>query len=119
MIDQTVDEALGTKSLSVASSAITHHISDEDLERHLLGTMKGVELEMIEEHLLWCEICIWYGRKSEDYVNSMRAALAECSGALVVEGDLQIGGHTVQALRKNRKAVLKLRHLTPALVEIN
>jgi hypothetical protein len=78
MIDQAVDEALGAKSLSAVSSAITHHISDEDLERHLLGAMKkGVELEMIEEHLLWCEICIWRRRKSEDYINSMRAALTE------------------------------------------
>jgi hypothetical protein len=53
-----------------------HHLSEEDLERHLLGGMKeGPELTMLEEHLLWCEICIRRHRTSEAYIEVMRAAL--------------------------------------------
>jgi hypothetical protein len=34
-----------------------HHITDSDLERYYLGTFQGLELAMLEEHLLWCIPC--------------------------------------------------------------
>ena len=34
-----------------------HHISDPDLERYYIGTFQGIELAMLDEHLLWCVYC--------------------------------------------------------------
>ena len=31
-----------------------HHINDADLTRLQLGSMTGLELYIVEEHLLWC-----------------------------------------------------------------
>ena len=34
-----------------------HHVSDADLTRRHLDLMTGLELFVIEEHLLWCDYC--------------------------------------------------------------
>ena len=34
-----------------------HHITRSDLESYYLGTFHGMELAMLEEHLLWCTSC--------------------------------------------------------------
>jgi hypothetical protein len=78
MFDRHIDQPPPTEVLNKPNPAITYHISDDDLERHFLGAInRGLELEMIEDHLLWCEICIWRRRKSEKYVEFIRTALAE------------------------------------------
>lgn len=35
-----------------------HHISDSDFRRYQLGEIKGPELTMFKEHLLWCLPCL-------------------------------------------------------------
>jgi len=34
-----------------------HHISDSDLTRYHFDAIRGPELAMVEEHLLWCLHC--------------------------------------------------------------
>ncbi len=34
-----------------------HHISDGDLDRYHFDAIRGPELAMVEEHLLWCFHC--------------------------------------------------------------
>jgi hypothetical protein len=53
------------------------HISDDDLERYAMGTVKVAgELATIEEHLLACGWCIDRAENTEGYIGNMRAALA-------------------------------------------
>ena len=54
------------------------HISDDDLERYAMGTVKDEgELARLEEHLLVCGQCIERAEKNEECIESIRAAL-EC-----------------------------------------
>ena len=54
------------------------HISDDDLERYAMGTVKDEgELARLEEHLLVCGQCVDRAEKNEAYVKTIRAAL-EC-----------------------------------------
>ena len=48
-------QALGRVPAGPAHRGVElHHITDSDLERYYLGTFQGMELAMLEEHLLWC-----------------------------------------------------------------
>ena len=52
------------------------HISDHDLERYHLGMVKDeAELAVIEEHLLWCHICVDRAEESADYVDTIRTGI--------------------------------------------
>jgi hypothetical protein len=52
------------------------HISEDDLERYAMGTVKDeAELTPIEEHLLVCGECLEQAEKSEEFLKAMRAAL--------------------------------------------
>ena len=51
------------------------HISDHDLERYHLGmVVDEAELAPLEEHLLWCHICVDRAEESADYVDTILAA---------------------------------------------
>ena len=51
------------------------HISDHDLERYHLGMVKDeAELAAIEEHLLWCGVCVDRAEAAAQYVDTVRAA---------------------------------------------
>jgi hypothetical protein len=53
-----------------------NHISEHDLERFHLGMVKDeAELDVIEEHLLWCSRCIDAAEKAAQYVDTIRAAI--------------------------------------------
>ena len=55
---------------------MTGHISDDDLERYAMGTIKDeAELAAAEEHLLMCAWCIDRAENTDRYVEAMRAAL--------------------------------------------
>jgi hypothetical protein len=45
-----------------------HHISDADLDRYHFDAIRGPELAMIEEHLLWCLHCV--GREEKNLRNN-------------------------------------------------
>ena len=52
------------------------HISDDDLERLILGTITDeAELAPLEEHLLVCDECIARGGGTLEFVETMRTAL--------------------------------------------
>jgi hypothetical protein len=52
------------------------HICDHDLERYHLGMVRDeAELAAIEEHLLWCPICVDRAEESADYVDELRAGI--------------------------------------------
>jgi hypothetical protein len=56
--------------------ACMEHISDDDLERYYLGTIKDeTELASLEEHLLICPECVDRADEAQDYVDAMRAAI--------------------------------------------
>jgi hypothetical protein len=53
-----------------------NHIADHDLERYHLGmVVDEAELAAIEEHLLWCSICVDRAEESAAYVDSLRAGI--------------------------------------------
>ena len=53
------------------------HISDDNIERLLLGMIKDeAERERIEEHLLACEKCVRRAEETREYIRTIRAALA-------------------------------------------
>jgi hypothetical protein len=52
------------------------HLTDDELERHLLGNIpEGPELDHIEEHLLWCQGCIDRSMNTEAHLKIVRAVL--------------------------------------------
>ena len=55
---------------------MAEHISDDDLERFILGTITDeAELAPLEEHLLVCDECIARGGGTLEFVEVMRKAL--------------------------------------------
>lgn len=53
------------------------HIPEHDLERFLLGMVKDEsELELLEQHLLVCAECIDRADETQQYVETMKTALA-------------------------------------------
>ena len=57
---------------------LPNHIGGHDLERYHLGMVKDeVELARLEEHLLWCEICLDRAEAAAQYVDEIRAAACE------------------------------------------
>jgi hypothetical protein len=53
-----------------------NHISDYDLERHHLGTVRDeAELAKLEEHLLGCLVCVGRAEEAAVYVDALRAAI--------------------------------------------
>jgi hypothetical protein len=59
-----------------------HHISDGDFARYHFDVMRGLELAMVEEHLLWCLYCL--GREAEELGPSSAEKLTP-SGPRTVE----------------------------------
>ena len=54
----------------------TGHISDHDLERYYLGMVtQEEELAPLEEHLLWCHLCVERAEEAQDYVDLIRRAI--------------------------------------------
>ena len=55
---------------------MTGHISDDELQRYAMGTVKDAgELAAPEGHLLACGWCIDRAENTEGYIGTMRAAL--------------------------------------------
>jgi hypothetical protein len=55
---------------------LLNHISAHDLERYCLGRVKDeAELTSLEEHLSVCPTCVERAESTQDYVDSIRAAL--------------------------------------------
>lgn len=51
-------------------------LSDEDLERYLMGRIQaGAELAQMEEHLITCPACAERAQAMADYIATMREAL--------------------------------------------
>jgi hypothetical protein len=54
------------------------HISDEDLERLIIGTITDeAELAPLQQHLLVCADCIERAEAADAYVRTMRTALRD------------------------------------------
>ena len=51
-----------------------HHISDGDFDRYHFDAIRGLELAMVEEHLLWCSYCRGREEKSCSMFGWKRAA---------------------------------------------
>ena len=52
------------------------HISDHDLERYYLGLVtQEKELGPLEEHLLWCHLCVERAEETQDYVDLIRRTI--------------------------------------------
>lgn len=55
---------------------MAEHISDDDLERYVLGMVKDeAELEPLEQHLLVCAECIDRAEETFHYVGTMKRGL--------------------------------------------
>jgi len=62
-----------------------HHISDPDLTRYHFDAIRGSELAMVEEHLLWClhcahreeESCAAFGLKRAATMNHISTDVQE------------------------------------------
>ena len=78
-----------------------HHISDGDLDRYHFDAIRGPELAMVEEHLLWCLHC---QRREEENWRSMREKRRAHLGHITTD-DLelyQLGRMTDAADCRNR-----------------
>src|ERR1700722_6970282 len=72
------------------SSPICNFILEDPLEAYLLGRLPGqqmgreddLEVQTVEEHLLWCEVCQLRAESCEKEIKALRAALLKStSGA--------------------------------------
>jgi hypothetical protein len=55
-----------------------NHLSDHDLERFHLGMVNAEgEAAVIEEHLLWCSLCIEAAEEAAEYVELIRTRLIQ------------------------------------------
>jgi len=67
----------------VDSSQLCNFILEDTLEAYLLGRLPGqqmgregdLEVQMVEEHLLWCEVCQMKAESDEKEIKALRAAL--------------------------------------------
>jgi predicted anti-sigma-YlaC factor YlaD len=50
------------------------HISKEALEQYAMGTLFGLQLKPVEEHLLTCSACRDQLQAADEYVAAMRSA---------------------------------------------
>jgi len=57
------------------------HPSEDDLEEFVFGRLEGAELDLLEEHLLVCELCRKSLTETENFVASTRAAARKMLGA--------------------------------------
>jgi hypothetical protein len=61
-------------------------LEEETLEAYLLGRLPGQQLnreddpevQSVEEHLLWCEVCQAKAESEEKEIRALRAALLRC-----------------------------------------
>ena len=52
------------------------HLTDDDLELHVLGAVEDpARLHAIEEHLLWCQGCIDREANIEEYMKTFKSSL--------------------------------------------
>jgi hypothetical protein len=59
---------------------MSDHISEDDLERLIVGAVKDeTELATLEEHLLWCHDCLDLVLGAENYVDTIRVGLVHMS----------------------------------------
>jgi hypothetical protein len=83
----------------------TMAIAERDLERYHLGMIpEGPELDVLEDHLLWCPDCIDRSEEVQIYVDAMRAGLVKGNlsnaiepgiGAELIDRLLQLYPHHV------------------------
>lgn len=63
-------------------NSISHHLSEDSLERYLLGGIRNqAEFAVVEEHLLYCEDCITSCERLTQYLDILRVALREVLSA--------------------------------------
>ena len=73
----------------VDSSPICNFILEDTLEAYLLGRLPGqqmgreddLEVQTVEEHLLWCEVCQMKAETNEKEIKALRAALLKSTSA--------------------------------------
>src|SRR5438105_265479 len=59
--------------LAAVYAKLPGHISDHDLERYHLGMVTGeVELAPLEEHLMFCKICVDRAKEVAEWVSAVR-----------------------------------------------
>jgi hypothetical protein len=67
-----------TRVMAKVYGRLAGHIDDHDLERYHLGKVRaGAELAALEEHLLWCGVCVERAEATAQYVDAVRAAACD------------------------------------------
>jgi hypothetical protein len=69
--------------LAKLKQAACDFLSEDNLEAYLLGRLPGQqkgqeddpEVQSVEEHLLWCEVCQAKAEAQENEIKALRAAL--------------------------------------------
>ena len=59
------------------NESVTDHPSEEQLERFLLNMLGGVELELLETHILSCNDCVSRLQKLEIEIAAKKLALSK------------------------------------------
>lgn len=70
-----------SKSVLTFEGKMGSHPSEDDLEEFVFGRLDGLDLELLEEHLLACEGCRKRLTETENFVASTRAAARKMLGA--------------------------------------
>lgn len=81
----------------------TEHPDDDTLEAYSIGVLPGPKLERVEEHLLICTECQERMREVESFVEAMREAAAQLTGAVVVTHSTEDGVVRLEARKQSRR----------------
>ena len=69
-----------------------HHITPDDLERYHFDHITGSELEIVEEHLLWCQDCLDTLEATERFIALVRAGVIRDGVSLMLNDSGSLGG---------------------------
>jgi len=79
------------------------HPDEETLEAYAIGTLRGVPLARLEEHLLICERCQDRLQEVDSFVTAIREAAAHLMGTVVVTHATKEGAVRLEARKQARR----------------
>ena len=79
------------------------HPDEESLEAYAIGTLRGIQLARLEEHLLICEGCQVRMQEVDSFVTAIREAAAHLMGTVVVTHATTEGAVRLEARKQARR----------------
>ncbi len=51
------------------------HLLDDELEEYILGILPATRLDAVEEHILFCPVCLDRAEEMESFIHAARQAM--------------------------------------------